>query len=665
MATTPTNKPIPSEDPRDLKFNAGKIDEVVTSDAHYYTDRFGVRRWTIAGFQYTAEEAIRNYGYITMDSFEDGATLTLPNQTLRYKANGEYYRWDGEFPKIVPAGSTPDNTGGVKLGAWVSVGDASLRGELSSEDGSLNVSYKYPVNESIKRTIQSKLDEKISILDLGAKLDGVTDDTIAYKKAVGVCDVLGLKMWIPKGRCLITEPVKSPKKGIIGDGHSTSSLIFDIPDADENTYGLTYGEVGDWNDSYGKICDILITVKDESSPLNLIKLNTTSRGAVMRDCTLHVGKGWCVTSEMFFYYSFDNVVFEGRYIAKENITPSNELSGGAFRSTEREINNIHFNHCDFKFLKTVFRGTGETFGSNTIEINQCAIESIGDNLGNMAGWNVILNSPYIENIGVNKHNTATLPCCLFSFGFGDIIIDNGLLNLGECRKDSPVFNGAIGSVTLRGCHFTGSSNRTAPIMAPIMYSSRSPLIMDNCSGIDWAIPAYRCIASQWVGGYKSDVKDVSYLSPVIASSDIANHSLEFQALPAINAFNIPARPVGFVHVRLDTACLVQVRMKSILVINNAPKYADTISTFKVVDGVIVGSDHHVMSTTIDAEILSRFQTPIALISSTASEANKVKRFNIQTNKLYESATPADLFADIKVRILQYEKKGTVGIGSLY
>lgn len=135
MATTPTNKPIPSEDPRDLKFNAGKIDEVVNSDAHYYTDRFGVRRWTIAGFQYTAEEAIRNYGYITMDSFEDGATLTIPNQVLRHEVTGEYYRWDGEFPKTVPANSSPASTGGVGLGKWVSVGDASLRSDLNSTNG--------------------------------------------------------------------------------------------------------------------------------------------------------------------------------------------------------------------------------------------------------------------------------------------------------------------------------------------------------------------------------------------------------------------------------------------------------------------------------------------------------------------------------------------------
>lgn len=126
MATTPTNKPIPSEDPRDLKFNAGKVDEVVTSDAHYYTDRFGVRRWTIAGFQHTAEEAIRNYGYITMDSFEGGATLTLPNQVLRYEATGEYYRWGGELPKTVPAGSTPESAGGVGIDAWLSIGYATI-----------------------------------------------------------------------------------------------------------------------------------------------------------------------------------------------------------------------------------------------------------------------------------------------------------------------------------------------------------------------------------------------------------------------------------------------------------------------------------------------------------------------------------------------------------
>ena len=152
MSTTPTNKPIPSEDPRDLKFNAGKIDEVVNSDTHYYTDRFGVRRFTIAGFQYTAEEAIRNYGYITMDSFEDGATLTRPNQVLRYEATGEYYRWDGGFPKVVVADSSPETTGGIGVGAWVSVGSASL----SSPSGIIHVGNGYGYYDTITTVTASQ-----------------------------------------------------------------------------------------------------------------------------------------------------------------------------------------------------------------------------------------------------------------------------------------------------------------------------------------------------------------------------------------------------------------------------------------------------------------------------------------------------------------------------
>ncbi|WP_407172089.1 tail fiber/spike domain-containing protein [Citrobacter farmeri] len=127
MATQPTNLPVPSESPRDLKFNAGKIDEFVTSLVNTYIDRFGNEHYTIEGLRWLAQQAISQFGYITLDSFEDGNTLTLPNQVLRLDSTGEYYRWDGVLPKIVPTGSTPESTGGVGPGAWLSVGDASAR----------------------------------------------------------------------------------------------------------------------------------------------------------------------------------------------------------------------------------------------------------------------------------------------------------------------------------------------------------------------------------------------------------------------------------------------------------------------------------------------------------------------------------------------------------
>ncbi|WP_446029065.1 tail fiber/spike domain-containing protein [Lelliottia amnigena] len=127
MATIPTQDTVPSESPRDLKFNAGKIDEFVTSLVNTYIDRFGHEHYTIEGLRWLAQQAIAQYGWIPVSTFQAGATLTTPNQILKDTTDGEYYRWDGVFPKTVATGSTPASTGGTGVGAWLSVGDSTLR----------------------------------------------------------------------------------------------------------------------------------------------------------------------------------------------------------------------------------------------------------------------------------------------------------------------------------------------------------------------------------------------------------------------------------------------------------------------------------------------------------------------------------------------------------
>ncbi|MFV4863103.1 hypothetical protein [Citrobacter portucalensis] len=54
-------------------------------------------------------------------------------------------------PAAVPAGSTPDSTGGVGTGAWVGVGDASLRSALSKSTGAelVNTNSGNNVQESL------------------------------------------------------------------------------------------------------------------------------------------------------------------------------------------------------------------------------------------------------------------------------------------------------------------------------------------------------------------------------------------------------------------------------------------------------------------------------------------------------------------------------------
>ncbi|HHW0480903.1 TPA: hypothetical protein ACURJP_003708 [Escherichia coli] len=206
MATQPTNLPVPSESPRDLKFNAGKIDEFVTSAELKYTDRFGGQHYTIEGLRWLAQQTIAAFGYVTIDSFEDGATLTLPNEVLRLEATGEYYRWDGTFPlggKVVPPGSTPVSTGGVGVGAWLSVGDATLRGQLSSPEGATLV---YNGAETVAAQLNQLLKNNDSVFHVedprfGAVGDGVlssdklsvsgTDDTAAFIAAIAAAKAAG------------------------------------------------------------------------------------------------------------------------------------------------------------------------------------------------------------------------------------------------------------------------------------------------------------------------------------------------------------------------------------------------------------------------------------------------------------------------------------------
>lgn len=139
MTTYATNNPLGSTDPRDLYDNSQNFDHLsLDRQNETWPDRLGNDRLTWHGIEKMSTEAISAYGWITLDSFQAGQTLTLPNQVLRWAlpdGDGEYYRWDGEFPKTVAPGSTPSNSGGIGSGAWLSIGDASLRNSISSPSG--------------------------------------------------------------------------------------------------------------------------------------------------------------------------------------------------------------------------------------------------------------------------------------------------------------------------------------------------------------------------------------------------------------------------------------------------------------------------------------------------------------------------------------------------
>lgn len=232
MATQPTQNAVPSESPRDLKFNAGKIDEFVTSLETSYIDRFGVSHLTIEGIKWLANQVISSFGYVTIDSFQAGATLTLPNQVLRDTSTGEYYRWDGAFPKVVAAGSTPSSAGGIGVGAWLSVGYATLKTQLSSFSdnvGDALIGVLQPFQGAVGRTQHDKNSDVVSVRDFYARGDGLTDDSPAFSVAakngpasnisqvtyLGMPQPLYVEIYIPAGRYLLSSVVDTGGRNVV------------------------------------------------------------------------------------------------------------------------------------------------------------------------------------------------------------------------------------------------------------------------------------------------------------------------------------------------------------------------------------------------------------------------------------------------------------------
>ncbi|WP_322957970.1 tail fiber/spike domain-containing protein [Providencia huashanensis] len=232
----PTQKPVPSSDVKDLFFNSGKIDEWVNSLQHEYTDRFGKCHKTAAGmewvfnqlverFKIESEQALLAAGYAPTGTFQEGAEVVSRNGTVLWKlpdGDGDHYRWDGDLPKQVPAGSTPQSTGGIGKGAWVSVGDASLRGDLLREAGAglIGTSSGLTVQQSINRRFWHAED----FLPAGFALDGSISYTTQLQLAISMAASAGVILVMPNFEVLI-DPAGTEFGGL--DVPSGAHIIFD------------------------------------------------------------------------------------------------------------------------------------------------------------------------------------------------------------------------------------------------------------------------------------------------------------------------------------------------------------------------------------------------------------------------------------------------------
>ncbi|MBW9438424.1 hypothetical protein [Enterobacter roggenkampii] len=135
MTTYATNNPIGSMDPKDLFDNAQNLDFALNDITKaIWKDRFGKDRQTFWGMEQRFSQFIQSSGYKVLGDYTSGPlTITDYNQLIRY---------ENEFWKLNATTNIPYTTTGNDSASWaldssnfLTVGDASLRQELSSPGG--------------------------------------------------------------------------------------------------------------------------------------------------------------------------------------------------------------------------------------------------------------------------------------------------------------------------------------------------------------------------------------------------------------------------------------------------------------------------------------------------------------------------------------------------
>lgn len=190
----PTSNPVPSQDPSDLLFNAGKLDEVVNGTANSFTDRLGVARRTVAGmnadFDAQLADAESDLNVYRADAAASAAEALGYLQTIRATSYGAY----AEDPATDPLGNPPTvgdeyfNTTANLLKRWNGTtwqaSDINTA-NLAAPSGSSLIGYMPAGIGAVATTVQDQLRrESVQAVNHGADPTGVSDSTDAIVKAL-------------------------------------------------------------------------------------------------------------------------------------------------------------------------------------------------------------------------------------------------------------------------------------------------------------------------------------------------------------------------------------------------------------------------------------------------------------------------------------------------
>lgn len=303
---------------------------------------------------------------------------------------------------------------------------------LTEHDNILSLvsSYKFAgdnpaISSSVARSIQSKLDETVSVLDFGAVGDGLTDNTAAFELAFS--QLFGNTnsdyrkvLIVPNGTYLFDSDLLVPSYvNLVGETKNNTKLIFNK-------------ELG------AKI--IFVPAEEETLPTEILISNLTI-----------VDSKTIISSSQ--YSSFENVVFVSDYVLSDPEAVPSELDSAVYwenNSEGLETNYIKFNSCSFKnvpvgvlcnqtvvsrtvvyfhecefnSLDTGILLTGVEDQVNAWKFDNCDFKNTANHAIYMSNGNgTLIRESNFERCGVELDGTLSVPIVYFGQSQNNILID--------------------------------------------------------------------------------------------------------------------------------------------------------------------------------------------------------------------------------------------------
>lgn len=145
-------------------------------------------------------------------SFEEGAIVNTSSEAVLHITGGQCYTWGGGFPKVIPAGSNPQTTGGLSQSTWRDVKTASIFSVLSSDGSGDGVNRVYGALKQVSLT------NFLSLADL-IRFDN--KELVNFDNAITKAKLAGLEsVHLPNGHFGIADTTSFANILIVGSNKS-------------------------------------------------------------------------------------------------------------------------------------------------------------------------------------------------------------------------------------------------------------------------------------------------------------------------------------------------------------------------------------------------------------------------------------------------------------